>query len=58
MELLAPLLSEGKLVELKVPLARPMSEHAHWLINADPAPRREVLTLARWIRAEAAQAGR
>lgn len=54
MELLAPWIAEGKLVELKVPLARPMSEHAHWLIQAEPQPRREVRLLAEWLQAEAA----
>lgn len=53
-ELLAPLIQEGKLVELPVPLERPMSQHAHWLIQADAQPRREVRTVAGWILSEAA----
>jgi LysR family transcriptional regulator, glycine cleavage system transcriptional activator len=54
MELLAPLVAEGKLVELTGPKARPASEFAHWLILAEPQPRPEVQTVAQWLRAEAA----
>jgi LysR family glycine cleavage system transcriptional activator len=56
MELLAPWIAEGKLVELPVPLTRPMSQYAHWLVEADADPPRDVRTLADWIRHEAARA--
>lgn len=57
MELLAPLVAEGKLIQLQVLLARPMSEHSHWLLprrGAAPAGSPDV---AGWIRAEAGTAG-
>ncbi|MCY1397677.1 Glycine cleavage system transcriptional activator [compost metagenome] len=51
--LIQPLLDEGQLVALDVPLREAGTSHAYWLIQAEEHPRREVLAVAEWIESEA-----
>ncbi|MEJ0099691.1 MAG: LysR substrate-binding domain-containing protein [Pseudomonadota bacterium] len=54
LELIAPLLEEGRLVMIDPPQGCVESSYGHWLIHADVRPRREVADVAAWIEAEAA----
>lgn len=53
LELIQPLLDEGRLALADVPRRRADAAHAFWLIQAEEQPRREVLSVAAWIEAEA-----
>ncbi len=58
LELMAPMLADGRLKVLSTPQQGPTTAHAYWLIQADPAPRAEVADVIRWIQTEAATATR
>ena len=53
LELIQPLLDEGRLVQLAPPKDRGESPHAYWLIRASEQPRVDVRRVAEWIEAEA-----
>ena len=53
LELIQPLLDEGRLVLLAPPKHRGASPHAYWLIRANEHPREDVRRVAEWIEAEA-----
>ena len=53
LELIEPLVAEGRLVVLAPAKHRSEVAHAHWLIQADERPRDEVRRLASWIVSEA-----
>ena len=53
LQLLGPMLSDGRLAVLPGPRASPTTSYAYWLIKARPAPRPDVLATARWIKAQA-----
>lgn len=53
LELIEPLVTEGRLVVLAPAKHRTVAAHAHWLIQAEEEPREEVRQLASWIVAEA-----
>ena len=53
LELLGPLVSEGRLQMLREPRAGPSIDRAYWLITAKASPRSDVLATARWILAQA-----
>lgn len=59
LQLLGPMLSDGRLQVLTGPRAGPTTSYAYWLIKARSKPRPDVLTTARWIssQAEAIAAG-
>jgi len=52
-KLLGPMLSDGRLKVLAAPRPGPATSYAYWLIKARPNPRPDVLTTARWIKAQA-----
>lgn len=54
LELIQPLLDDGRLVRFDAGVRRVETSHAYWLIQAEAAPRRAVRTVAAWLRAEAA----
>lgn len=54
LELLQPLLRSGQLALLPDARGPQTSPYAFWLLQAERAPRRDVLHVAEWIRAEAA----
>jgi len=51
--LLGPMLADGRLQVLAAPRPGPTTSHAYWLIQARPNPRPDVLTAAHWIKAQA-----
>ena len=53
LQLLAPMLEDRRLSILRTTGELPASHFAYWLLQADPAPRRDVAKVAEWIRAEA-----
>ena len=53
LELIQPLLDQGRLVQLAPPKHRGESPHAYWLIRANEHPRDDVQRVAAWIEAEA-----
>lgn len=53
-ELIAPMLADGRLLRLSVDRPGPASEHACWLLCAEADARAEVAAVAAWIAAEAA----
>ena len=53
LELIAPLLQSGRLVQLAPPKHRADSTHAYWLIRASENPRDDVRHVAQWIEAQA-----
>jgi LysR family glycine cleavage system transcriptional activator len=53
LELIQPLLDEGRLVLVEPPRRKAETTHAYWLIQADAHPRDEVRQVAAWIGAEA-----
>jgi LysR family glycine cleavage system transcriptional activator len=55
MELVRPLVEEGRLVCLAPPRQPPGNVHAWWLVRNSGAPRSEVRDVAEWIEAEAAR---
>ena len=57
-ELIRPLVDEGKLVCLAPPRRPPGNTHGWWLIRSTGTPRSEVRDVAEWIEAEAANAKR
>lgn len=58
LELLQPLLAGGQLVLLPGPRGPQPSPYAYWLLQADAAPRADVLRVAEWVRAEAVRTAR
>ncbi|MBS0345840.1 MAG: LysR family transcriptional regulator [Proteobacteria bacterium] len=52
-QLIAPMLADGRLVALSMPLPGPQSDKAHYLIQRDAEPSKQVRALIDWIRAEA-----
>ena len=52
-ELIRPMLADRRLVLLPTSLQGPGGDHAYWLLQADPAPRSDVLAVIAWITAEA-----
>lgn len=54
LELIRPLLAEGRLVRVASPTCRVPTAHAYWLVQAQPQPSDEVRRVAAWIEAEAA----
>jgi DNA-binding transcriptional LysR family regulator len=56
LELLAPMLEDGRLQVLHADGGAAPSSYAYWLVQADATPRRDVAKVADWIRAEAALA--
>lgn len=53
LELIAPLLDSGRLVQLSPPQHRADSKHGYWLIRASESPRDDVRHVAQWIETEA-----
>jgi LysR family transcriptional regulator, glycine cleavage system transcriptional activator len=51
--LLGPMLADGRLRALTAPRPGPTTSYAYWLIQARPDPRPDVLTTAHWIKAQA-----
>lgn len=57
LELIQPLLDEGRLVLAAPPRYRKETSHAYWLIQADADPRDDVRRVATWITEEARDTG-
>lgn len=55
LELVRPMLVDGRLKQIPTPYSGPDNEHAYWLIRADPAPRPDVAAVIDWILREARQ---
>jgi LysR family transcriptional regulator, glycine cleavage system transcriptional activator len=55
MELLAPMLNDGRLQVLRAAGGAAASTFSYWLLQAEAAPRRDVTKVADWIRTEAVQ---
>jgi LysR family glycine cleavage system transcriptional activator len=53
LELIGPLLADGRLVRVATPAPAQPSGHAYWLVQADGAPREEVRQVAVWLLDEA-----
>jgi len=53
LELIQPLIDEGRLVRLAAPDPAAATAHAYWLIRAEKEPRADVRRVAAWIEAEA-----
>ncbi len=53
LELIQPLLEEGRLVVLSPSKQMSQAKHAHWLIQAEEKPREDVRRFAAWIESEA-----
>jgi len=53
LELIGPMLADGRLIILATPQKGPETPHAYWLIQADSSPRAEVRDVMNWIAAEA-----
>ena len=53
-ELIGPMLADGRLSRARIERPGPASEHSCWLVHADAAPRPEVAAVMAWITAEAA----
>ncbi|HXZ07942.1 MAG TPA: LysR substrate-binding domain-containing protein, partial [Paraburkholderia sp.] len=53
MELIRPMLADRRLVLLPTSLQGPGGDHAYWLLQADLAPRPDVLAVIEWITTEA-----
>lgn len=53
LELIQPLLNEGRLVVLATPKPRSELTHGYWLIRSADRPREEVRRVAEWIECEA-----
>ena len=54
LELIAPLLADGRLVTVPTIAPGVHNTHAYWLIQSEPNPRRDVRDVAAWICSEAA----
>ncbi|MGI4811961.1 MAG: LysR substrate-binding domain-containing protein [Janthinobacterium lividum] len=52
LELIQPLLDEGRLVRVAPPRHNSETTHAYWLIQADDHPREDVRRVAAWIKSE------
>jgi DNA-binding transcriptional LysR family regulator len=55
LELIAPLLADGRLVTIPTTAPGVRNAHAYWLVQSEPNPRKDVRNVAEWIRAEAAE---
>ncbi len=55
LELIQPLLDDGRLARVEAPAPAQPSGHAYWLIHADEAPREDVRHVAAWLMDEARQ---
>ena len=55
LELIGPMLADGRLRVLSTPRKGPVTSHGFWLIQADPAPRHEVQEVINWITVEASK---
>lgn len=53
LELIQPLIDDGRLVILSPSPVVTVAQHAYWLIQAEERPREDVLRVAAWIEAEA-----
>jgi LysR family glycine cleavage system transcriptional activator len=53
MELLGPMMKAGQLQALFTPVAPPRNDHAYFLVVAEKFPRRAVMRIADWIKAQA-----
>jgi LysR family glycine cleavage system transcriptional activator len=53
LELIQPMIDEGRLVRLAAPKPGALTTHAYWLIRAEEQPRADVRRVAAWIEAEA-----
>ncbi|WP_298210672.1 LysR substrate-binding domain-containing protein [Acidovorax sp.] len=53
LELIQPLIDEGRLVLIDPPKHKTETTHAYWLVHADTHPRKEVRQVAAWVQAEA-----
>lgn len=53
LELIRPLLDDGRLVLLDAPREAGLTQHAHWLIQADEQPREAVRCVVDWLKSEA-----
>jgi DNA-binding transcriptional LysR family regulator len=53
LQLLGPMLADGKLKALTAPRAGPTTSYGYWLIKAKPKPPPDVLATARWIKSQA-----
>ncbi|MDM0003605.1 LysR substrate-binding domain-containing protein [Variovorax sp. J22G73] len=53
LELIQPLLDERRLVRVDAPTPAPATDHAYWLIQAEPSPREDVRHVAAWLKSEA-----
>ncbi|MGO1070638.1 LysR substrate-binding domain-containing protein [Lysobacter sp. CA199] len=53
LELIQPLIDDGRLIRLQIPETAPKTQHAYWLIRAEARPREDVRHVAAWIEAEA-----
>ena len=51
-ELIQPLLDEGRLVQVAPSQHKTETTHAYWLIQADEHPREDVRRVAAWIKSE------
>lgn len=54
LNLIGPMLEDGRLVALATPSVTAQAPYAYWLIQAETEPRAEVLEVVRWITEEAA----
>jgi len=55
LELIRPMLADGRLKQISTVHAGSQNEHAYWLIQTDPAPRPDVAAVIGWILDEARQ---
>ncbi|MEZ2292864.1 LysR substrate-binding domain-containing protein [Variovorax sp. RCC_210] len=53
LELIQPLLDERRLVRVDAPTPALATDHAYWLIQAEPSPREDVRHVAAWLKSEA-----
>ncbi|WP_093306486.1 LysR substrate-binding domain-containing protein [Variovorax sp. NFACC27] len=53
LELIQPLLDDGRLVRIAAPVPEQPSAHAYWLIQAEESPREDVRHVAGWLVDEA-----
>lgn len=52
-ELIGPMLNDGRLKVIETPRKGPATTHAYWLVQAESAPNPEVAEVVRWIESEA-----
>lgn len=58
LELIQPLLDDGRLVRVEAPAPAQPLGHAYWLIHADESPREDVRHVAAWLMDEARQSSK